>query len=397
VRISTAQIYAGGLSAMLEQQSKLLDTQTQLATGEKRLSPADDPVGAVRSLELSRSLDRSEQFQRNAVILDNRLRMEESTLAESVEIMQRVRTLALQANNASQDNESRQAIARELEQQVDSLLALANTRDSDGRYIFSGYQQDTQAFSRDVNGFRYNGDDGQRLLQVGANRQLADTSPGSELFTGIANGNGRFQAIAEASNTGQAVIDAGAVSDQQLYNGDAIDIVFIAPDQYELRDSSAAVIATASYRSGDSIDVAGMTVSIQGEPAAGDSFSLRASEAEDVFSMVANLAQTLAEPRSGSASRALQTSSINGALANIDQALDHLIAKQADSGARMQALDRQREVNESVNLQVQQNLSVINDLDYAEAVSRFEQQRLGLQAAQQAFAKVQGLSLFNYL
>ena len=61
------------------------------------------------------------------------------------------------------------------------------------------------------------------------------------------------------------------------------------------------------------------------------------------------------------------------------------------------ALDRQREVNESVNLQVQQNLSVINDLDYAEAVSRFEQQRLGLQAAQQAFAKVQGLSLFNYL
>ena len=113
--------------------------------------------------------------------------------------------------------------------------------------------------------------------------------------------------------------------------------------------------------------------------------------------MVADLARTLAEPRSGSASRALQTSSINGALANIDQALDHLIAKQADSGARMQALDRQREVNESVNLQVQQNLSVINDLDYAEAVSRFEQQRLGLQAAQQAFAKVQGLSLFNYL
>ncbi|WP_372865666.1 flagellar hook-associated protein FlgL [Spongiibacter sp.] len=397
MRISTAQIYSAGLTGMLDQQSKLLETQTQLATGQRRLSPADDPVGAVRSLELSRSLDRSEQFQRNAVVLDNRLRMEESVLAEGVEILQRVRTLTLQANNAAQSNESRAAIARELEQQTDSLMSLANTRDSDGRYVFSGYQQDVQAFSRDANGFRYNGDDGQRMLQVGLNRQLADTSPGSELFMGIANGNGRFQATASAANSGQGFIDAGAVADLQQYAGDAIDIVFTAADQYELRDSSAVVIASGSYRSGDSIDVAGMTVKIEGEPASGDTFYLRPSEAQDVFSMVSGLAQLLAQPRSGGADRALQTSQINTSLAGIDQALSHLVAKQADTGARMQALDRQRDINDSVNLQVQQNLSVINDLDYAEAVSRFEQQRLGLQAAQQAFAKVQGLSLFNYL
>lgn len=397
MRISTSQIYAGGLAAMLEQQEKLLETQTQLATGQRRLSPADDPVGAVRSLELTRSLERSEQYQRNAETLDGRLRLEESVLAEAVSLLQSARTLALQANNASQSDESRRAIAGQLNQQLEAIFTLANTRDASGSYIFSGYQQQSQAFSRDANGFRYNGDDGQRLLQVGLNQQLADTRPGSELFAGIPNGNGSFQALASPANSGQAIIDGGAVTEQQLFDGQSIDIVFTAPSLYEVRDASGAVLASASYQSGDSIDIAGMSVVIKGEPASGDTFALRPSQAQDVFSLVQELAQVLATPRSDSAERALQGSAINASIASLDQALNHLITKQAESGARMQALDRQRDVNEGVSVQLQESLSVINDLDYAEAVSRFEQQRLGLQAAQQAFAKVQGLSLFNYL
>ena len=113
--------------------------------------------------------------------------------------------------------------------------------------------------------------------------------------------------------------------------------------------------------------------------------------------MVAQLRDTLMQPRTGAAQRAQQTSDINSALVNIDQALDRLIARQSESGTRMQALERQKDVNENIALQVEENLGSITDLDYAEAISRFQQQQLGLQAAQQAFAKVQGLSLFNYL
>ena len=397
MRISTAQIYSAAISGMLDQQGKLLETQNQLSTGKRLLSPSDDPVGAVRSLELQRALAKTDQFQTNVNLLDSRLRLEESALSESVQILQQVRERALEANNATQTNETRLAISRELDQQLDALLTIANTRDAEGRSIFAGYQQDVQASTLTNGSVTYNGDDGQRMLQVGTNRQLADTSPGSEVFMGVVNGNGHFQTRAADSNTGDAVIDAGAITDIAAFNGDAVDIVFTSASDYELRDASGVVIGGGAYQSGGSINVNGMMVTVDGTPAAGDQFSLRPSEAEDVFSMVAQLRDTLMQPRTGAAQRAQQTSDINSALVNIDQALDRLIARQSESGTRMQALERQKDVNENIALQVEENLGSITDLDYAEAISRFQQQQLGLQAAQQAFAKVQGLSLFNYL
>ncbi len=397
MRISSSQIFNAGVSSMLEQQGKLLETQTQLASGKRYLTPADDPVAAVRSLELNRALERGLQYQRNSDILDSRLRLEESALAEGVDIVQRIRELALQANNAIQSNESRQLIARQVELELDALMAVANRRDSSGNYIFSGYQQDSQAFVRTAGTVVYNGDDGQRFLQVGANQQLADTAPGSKVFAGIRNGNGFFSSSAATSNAGDGFIDAGSLSDAGSFNGAAVDIVFASATEYELRDGAGVLLGTGDYRAGDDIVVAGMTVRIDGQPAAGDQFSLRASQAEDAFSMVSALANSLAQPRADASARAQQTSEINTALTNLDRVLDRFIARQADSGARLQALDRQRDVNSGAELRIRESLGVINDLDYAEAVSRFEQQRIGLQAAQQAFAKVQGLSLFNYL
>jgi flagellar hook-associated protein 3 FlgL len=46
---------------------------------------------------------------------------------------------------------------------------------------------------------------------------------------------------------------------------------------------------------------------------------------------------------------------------------------------------------------MQTTLSEVKDLDYAEAISRFEMDSAVLQASQQSFSKVQQLSLFNYL
>jgi flagellar hook-associated protein 3 FlgL len=102
-------------------------------------------------------------------------------------------------------------------------------------------------------------------------------------------------------------------------------------------------------------------------------------------------------PRSSGGGRALQNSEVNVAISNLDQALDHLINKQAEVGARMQSLERQTEINAGASLQISESLSLVNDLDYAEAISRFTQQQASLQAAQQAFTRLQGLSLFNYL
>jgi flagellar hook-associated protein 3 FlgL len=85
------------------------------------------------------------------------------------------------------------------------------------------------------------------------------------------------------------------------------------------------------------------------------------------------------------------------ALDNIDQALGNVLNVRADVGVRLNHVENQLDINESFNLQLQETLSGIQDLDYAEAISRFNLQLTTLQAAQQSYVKMQGLSLFNYL
>ncbi len=85
------------------------------------------------------------------------------------------------------------------------------------------------------------------------------------------------------------------------------------------------------------------------------------------------------------------------ALTDIDTALEQVFNTRAKVGARMNAIDEQKASNDAFDLAVTEVRSSLEDLDYAEAISRFNQQLTALQASQQAFMKVQDLSLFNFL
>lgn len=84
-------------------------------------------------------------------------------------------------------------------------------------------------------------------------------------------------------------------------------------------------------------------------------------------------------------------------LSDIDTALTGLLSTRAKVGARMNAIDDQKNANDAFELAVTKVRSSLEDLDYAEAISRFNQELTALQASQQSFIKIQGLSLFNYL
>ncbi len=397
MRISTNQLFTQGINAMLDNQSRVARSQEQISTGLRMLQPSDDPVGAVRSVQLERAVERSEQFQRNAVQADSRLRLEESVISSTVTTLQRVHELAVQANNASQSNETRDIIAAEVREHLDSLLQYANSRDSNNRFLFAGFQEDVQPFSQSGGSFDYNGDDGQRELQIGPSRFLPTGDPGSAVFMSVREGNGSFATSASAANTGTGIIDGGNVVDPSAYDGDTYTISFTAPDTYEVLDSSATVVATGSYQSGDEISFQGVVVTITGEPATGDEFTVAPSAQSSIFAFVDALATSLETERSSPATRAAQTNEINSALANLDQSINHLVEVQTRVGSRLRALDQQTEINAGATLQFQETLSDIQNIDLAEAVSRFNQQLVSLQAAQQAFSQVQRLSLFNFI
>jgi flagellar hook-associated protein 3 FlgL len=77
--------------------------------------------------------------------------------------------------------------------------------------------------------------------------------------------------------------------------------------------------------------------------------------------------------------------------------MDQVLAARTRIGTRLNAIDQQRAVNEATIASLETNISQLKDLDYAEAITRLNAQSVGLEAAQQSYVRVQGLSLFNFL
>ncbi|MFT5603872.1 MAG: flagellar hook-associated protein 3 FlgL [Paracoccaceae bacterium] len=397
MRISSNQMFQLGLKNITDAQSQLSRTQTEISSGKKVLTAADNPIAAVRSVELESAIGKADQYIENGNYAKTRLSAEENSISSALTSLQRVHELALQANNATQSNETRGILATEIRAQLDNMLQLANTKDGEGHYIFAGYQHDSQPFTFASGNLSYNGDDGHRLLALGPSRTIADADPGSRVFAGIGQGNGVFETASAASNTGSGVVDSGSVLDQSAWNGQSHRIRFTAADSYEVVDASNAVLSTGSYRSGEAISFAGVSVTINGAPASGDEFSAAPATRNDVFSMLNDLASSLETPRTSGSERAAQTNAINSSLSNIGNAIDHLVGIQTDIGARLNVIDQQEDINSGSKLQLQETLSGLVDVDIVEAASRFNQTLISLQASQQAFARVQQLSLFNYL
>ena len=156
-------------------------------------------------------------------------------------------------------------------------------------------------------------------------------------------------------------------------------------------------MAAGPYQSGSAISFDGIQVGITGTPVAGDSFTVSASTNQDVFTTLQNLINALETDIVDDASRAHFGNAVGRFLVDIDQAMDNINETRAKVGARLNAIDSQQAVNEDMILYAEENLSAVQDLDYAEAAGRMQLQLVGLQAAQQAFVKVQGLTLFNFL
>lgn len=398
MRISSAQAQHQLVQAMLDKQSQLTRTQQQLASGQRLLAAADDPAAAVRTLALDRALDRLEIYGRNADLAQNRLQAEESTLSAMGDLLLRARELTLQANSGAQNNGSRDAITTELSQLQAQFLQLANRRDAQGEFLFGGYQSRQAPFLRDATGaVTYTGDAGQRFLSIGENQLLAISDPGERVLLAARDGNGVFRTAVDPSNTGTARIDTGSVVDRSAWIPDTYTLEMVAADQYEIRDSGGGLVVSGAYVSDTAIVYNGIQVTLVGAPQPGDRFEIRPSGAQDIFTTLTQVEQAVSTIDGTPAEAARQVSALGRGIEEIDQALSHLQTIQTEVGTRLAALDQQREINADGTLEPQALRSQLQDLDYTEAIGRLNLQSMALQAAQQSYLKLQGLSLFNLM
>ena len=91
IRISSQQIFTGGINRLQDLNVNLNQTQEQVSTGKRVNRPSDDPVAAARILKLDQEVGRIETYQRKVGLAENRLQLEESSLDSMVDIIQRVR------------------------------------------------------------------------------------------------------------------------------------------------------------------------------------------------------------------------------------------------------------------------------------------------------------------
>jgi flagellar hook-associated protein 3 FlgL len=352
---------------------------------------------------LQQAIEATRQFQSNADAAAGRLGLEDNVLAGVVNVLQRVREIAIQANSGALTDQDRSAIGAEVQQRLQELLSLANSRDGAGEYLFAGFQGQTQPFVQSASGkVDYNGDQGQRLLQISPMRQIAVGDSGHAVFRAMPTGNGTFMADAGVHN-GTGIISTGSVIDATLYLGHRYTITFDTtspPTTFTVTDKTEqppSLVDGGLYTDGAAIEFDGIQVTISGQPADGDTFAIEPSKEQDIFTTLVNLVNTLETPVNNGPSASRLAQGISRSLSDIDQAISNIDTVRASVGARLSAIDSQKEVNDGATLQFQQTLSEVQDLDYIEAISRLNRDLLGLQAAQQTFVKVQGLSLFDFL
>lgn len=406
MRISTSAIYDANVSMLNQQQARLLHTQQQLASGRRMLTPSDDPVASARALEVIQSDAANTQYATNRLATKHSASLSESILQSVTSLLQDVRTTAVQAGSGAMTPSDKQTLATTLRARLEELQALANSTDGIGNYLYSGYQGKTQPFSGTGSAVQYDGDDGQRMVQVSSSRQLAGTDSGADIFMRIKNGNGTFivqqdpTSNAGAGNTGSGISSQGIVTNPALLTGNSYKVSFnvtvvagITTTTYDVTNTTTAAVLSAgnAYVSGQPISFDGMQFDVSGAPANGDAFTLSPSTNESIFKSVSDLITTM-----GMSSTTF-TNNLNRSLNKLDRDLDNVLTVRGSLGARLMELDALQTTGEDLGLNFKTTLSQLQDVDYNKGISDLNQQQTSLQAAQKSFKQVSDMSLFNYL
>lgn len=412
-RISTAGQHTAAVQRIMRQQVQLEKTQSQVASGKRVETPADDPIAATRILGYERSQAQLEQFERNSTVVQQRLSAGETALADLGTLLDRIYQLAVQASTGSIDDSSLGSLAAEVQARSDELLQLSNRQDANGEYLYSGYSTGTRPFSQSGNAVSYAGDQGVRKVQIGATQAIADSFTGSSVFLGVKEGNGVF-AVSPGVHAGAGVLGVTEITDRSAWNAAAAaaatagqphnyTVQFIdtdgdgTVDGWEALDAGGAQVATGDYASDSAIAFDGIQISVSGKPAVGDTYAVEPAGTESLFDTVTHMITALQRGAGTEQLRSQLSTDMNKAIRQLQNGMDHANNLRAEIGTRLATIDTTASTREDMDYQLADSLSKLRDLDYAEAIARLNQQEVGLKAAQAAYARIGQMSLFDYL
>jgi len=315
MRVSTSMIYSQGLTNLQKQQGTLLKKQQEISSGVKLNTPADNPVAFASASRLSVKDSQLSQYQTNIDNATGKIQVQESTLGSVTTMLQRVKSIAVQANNGAHSATSRAALVDELQQLKSAISGQANATDERGEYLFSGTAARAKPYDA-----------------TGAINPKIDPT------------------TAQGANAGPVNL--------QIAEGRSVETSRLAGGIFSVSSSAS------------------------GTPAGG---------AQSVMQVIDTLSQAITN----------QPANVQTVYQNTQSDLNTIMNQVTDARGKMgnslNMLDQAKNDNSAESLVNKQTLSSLRDTDMASAITKLNQSYMNLQATQQSMAKIQGLSLFNYI
>ena len=306
MKISTHLMFERASHQMTSAQTNLAKSQAQLAQGKQIINPSDAPDQASTVQRLKSILTRQDSYQTALNTVQNRLQGEDSTLSSVSDLLIRAKEIAVQANNDTLSSDNRKALGVELQGLRDQMLSLANTKDTNGNYLFAGSKVSQPPFVSVAGGSpQYVGDQTRMKVMVGENRSMPINRTGTDAFVPV--------------------------------NRTAPDGTTQGVGFFNVMDDLIKGVNTSD------------------------------------------------RPK------------MQGGLGELDTLLGGLSMARANIGSGLKGIEQQTSVIEDTVLNLKTTLSSVEDLDYASAITKMNQQMLSLEAAQSSFAKISQLNLFNYI
>ncbi|MEF7615594.1 flagellar hook-associated protein FlgL [Aquincola sp. MAHUQ-54] len=172
MRIASTQYHSTMNTALQNASARAQEMLERIASGKRLSVPSEDPVRAVRLSRLTREEAALTQYRDNIGALSTRLQQNEALLDGMSTDLLEARDLMVWGADGGNTAEDVAAMANSLKSLRDSLFYTANSRDQEGRYMFSGTATSTATVTHDATaavGSRYTwtGNTGEQLVVVG--------------------------------------------------------------------------------------------------------------------------------------------------------------------------------------------------------------------------------------
>ena len=409
MRVTFNTKFTQSLNGILETQQRLLRAQDQMIKKTKILTPADDPSGSAKVLGVGQNLSQLSQFEQNGIAVKNNLGVEETVLSSARLAMDRARVLALASGNGSYSESEREAVAQEIEGLQQQLLDLMNSRNVEGGYLFSGFQDGVKAFSLDPSTGKYvfNGDDGQKSLQVSPGVTLPVNDSGKLVFDSVQVKPVPTAPVISVPGPTSAKIE---VVNQDVFNNfytsnydkvtpanNTFSVELTAPSNYQITRGGVPVVpaVTGTYTSGQPISFNGLEIVVNGPAGAGQvDFDLPPPEKTNILNTLTELMTALRTP--GPVSDAFQAS-VAKAVGEIDAASTSVASARSAIGGRINVMDSINGSNADLEILATQYQADIAEVDFSKVIADLTKEETALQAVQSTFSSITNTSLFDYI